>query len=149
MSEVKFDETTLATINRKFIWFAPRNVPYYQKDTEPKLYPDLYVKYVPLALLEESQKVIDANNDIINELRKDENCAWKFKAIESVETIEDLQEENKKLREALEKAQWFHQHIMGEKKRVNWGATFDIDWVKVNDALISVDDALAKAAKVL
>lgn len=59
MSEVKFDDKTQAQIERRFIWFAPRNVPYYQKDTEPKLFPNLYVKYVPLSLLEDSQVVID------------------------------------------------------------------------------------------
>lgn len=60
-----------------------------------------------------------------------------------IEHIRALEEENARLRGALEKAKWFIDHVMGKEKRVDWGRTFDIDWGKVNSALLAVTQALA------
>jgi hypothetical protein len=54
-------------------------------------------------------------------------------------------EDVKELIEALKKAQWLHRHILGKEKRVDWGKTFDVNWIGVNDALLSIDKAILKA----
>lgn len=49
------------------------------------------------------------------------------------------------LLEALEEARWLRDHIMGDKKRIDWGNSFDVDFGRMNDAFIKFDVALAKA----
>lgn len=69
---------------------------------------------------------------------------WKQSSFAEYDKRKALEAEIAKMREALTKAKWLHDHIMSEKKRVDWGKTFDIDWGKVNDTLIAVDKALAQ-----
>ena len=46
---------------------------------------------------------------------------------------------------ALKEMKWFVDHVMGRKKRVDWGKTFDIEWGRVNSALIKMEKALFAA----
>ena len=46
---------------------------------------------------------------------------------------------------ALEGMKWFVDHIMGKEKRVDWGKTFDMNWMGINEALINLEKAIAKA----
>lgn len=45
---------------------------------------------------------------------------------------------------AVKSAEWFINHVMGDKKRVDWGNTFDMDWAGVNDALLKISLAAKK-----
>lgn len=51
------------------------------------------------------------------------------------------------LKQGIINAQWFIEHVMGKEKRVDWGNTFNIDWGRVNTALISVSRAAKIASK--
>lgn len=51
------------------------------------------------------------------------------------------------MKKSLIEAQWFIDHVMGKEKRVNWGDTFNIDWGKVNTALIEISKGAKLAAK--
>ncbi len=48
---------------------------------------------------------------------------------------------------AVKEAQWLREHIMGEKKRIDWGNTFDMDFARMNHAFIAFDKAAAKASQ--
>lgn len=60
------------------------------------------------------------------------------------QAYDKLEAENQKMKEALLKADWLHDHIFGKAKRVDWGKTFDINWGKINEALMSVSQAVAR-----
>lgn len=49
------------------------------------------------------------------------------------------------LLEALKGMKWFVDHIMGKEKRVDWGNTFDINWMAVNENLVKMERALKRA----
>lgn len=63
----------------------------------------------------------------------------------AMDQVNKLEDELSQVKKAVYRADWFIDHIMGEKKRVNWGETFDINWGEVNLALIEV----SKAAQLL
>lgn len=46
---------------------------------------------------------------------------------------------------ALEGMKWFVDHIMGDQKRVDWGNTFDMDWGKINEVFLDMENTLKKA----
>lgn len=49
-------------IGPKWIWFAKRQVPFFQNDTEPKLFPEQYEKYIPLSHAD--QREAELNKEI-------------------------------------------------------------------------------------
>lgn len=52
---------------------------------------------------------------------------------------EQLEKENEQLRKAVVEAKWLIDHIMGEKKRIDWGKSFNIDWKRLNEAMIVIE----------
>lgn len=69
----------------RWIWFAPVNIPYYQDDTEPNLYPDKYIKMVPQEMADmvvdmEKEPLVYALTSLMQELailKSDLNYALK------------------------------------------------------------------------
>lgn len=45
---------------------------------------------------------------------------------------------HEELLQALREAIWFIDHVMGKEKRIDWGKSFNIDWARINTALIQI-----------
>lgn len=54
---------------------------------------------------------------------------------------ESLKTQLETLRTGVQDAKWLIDHIFDKKKRVNWGQTYDIDWGRMNTALINIEGA--------
>lgn len=57
------------------------------------------------------------------------NAAFMVEAVNNHEALLDIAKE----------AIWLMQHIMGKKKRIDWGKTFDVDFGHMNDAFIKFE----------
>lgn len=54
---------------------------------------------------------------------------------------ERLKKSNDEMAAALIEAKWFIDHVMGKEKRIDWGRSFNIDWGRVNTAMITIHRA--------
>ena|SRR5688572_2379893 len=54
---------------------------------------------------------------------------------------ERLKKANEELITAVTEAQWFVDHVMGKEKRIDWGKSYNIDWARLNTALIAINKA--------
>jgi hypothetical protein len=41
--------------------------------------------------------------------------------------------------EAITESKWFIDHVMGKEKRIDWGKSYNIDWARLNTALIAIN----------
>lgn len=78
------------------------------------------------------QWVIDYNN------AGHQSSAGKAIAILFAEN-ERLKKSNDEMSAALIEAKWFIDHVMGKEKRIDWGLSYNIDWGRVNTAMIAID----------
>jgi hypothetical protein len=77
------------------------------------------------------QWVVDYNN------AGHQSSAGKAVAILFAEN-EKLKKSNEELTAAVIEAQWFVDHVMGKEKRIDWGKSYNIDWARLNAALITI-----------
>ena len=55
-----------------------------------------------------------------------------------MDKIKSLEDDLKGKDKALLEAKWFVDHVMGNEKRVDWGKSFNMDWERVNTAMIEI-----------
>jgi len=58
-----------------------------------------------------------------------------------IKKIETLEKQNAEMNNAVTEAKWFIDHVMGKEKRIDWGRSFNIDWARINTAMITIDKA--------